>query len=543
MKRVKIMPNPVLRDNGTYYLWVAAPADVAKKAKGTFVTIPIGDTTTRAKINTHAKASLRTKELAEARKRFPAALAAVEAHWDSLRRGPIELSHKQALALAGEVRAAFVAVFDENPGEPQMWQDVSRRNALAQKGLVNELQVEIDDPLKTQATLEARFGGLVDAVLGKRHLSITSASRMKLLGHLSTAMNEAAAVNEAKAFGDYSDIGQTDKYPEYVEPKTQERENENGDTSKTLTDVLDQRIKDKALGKDAVPVKKGTEDKLRTVIQEFCDFRGHEAISTITTEQVDQWKRSMLDKGKLSNNTIAQRIQNLRTLVEYGRVQTFGKLFPEGNPVDLVERPEAAAVPSSEHTFRLGEARSVLLATRTKSLSDETRWLPWLCAYSGARISEPTQLRAEDIFEVGGRWFMRLTTMGGRSLKTQHSERRVPIHDDVLSEGFLKFVADKKAASKGNPKCRLFAASGQSKVRDWVRRTLKITRAELQPNHGWRHLFEDMALSAGMQDSARNYITGRTRGSSDEGYGKSEAMLPGLAVQMSLIPSYLDSED
>ncbi len=144
------------------------------------------------------------------------------------------MSHKQALALAGEVRAAFVAVFGENPGEPQMWQDVSKRKALVQKGLVNELEVEIDDPLKTQATLEARFGGLVDAALGKRHLSITSASRMKLLGHLSTAMNEASAVNEAKALGDYSDIGQTDKYPEYVEPKAQERENENGDTSKTL---------------------------------------------------------------------------------------------------------------------------------------------------------------------------------------------------------------------------------------------------------------------------------------------------------------------
>ncbi len=80
MKRVKIVPNPVLRDNGTYYLWVAAPADVAKKAQETFLTIPIGDTTTRAKINTNAKAYLRTKELTEARKRFPAALAAVEAH-------------------------------------------------------------------------------------------------------------------------------------------------------------------------------------------------------------------------------------------------------------------------------------------------------------------------------------------------------------------------------------------------------------------------------------------------------------------------------
>jgi len=66
-----------------------------------------------------------------------------------------------------------------------------------------------------------------------------------------------------------------------------------------------------------------------------------------------------------------------------------------------------------------------------------------------------------------------------------------------------------------------------------------LTRAELAPNHGWRHLFEDLAMSAGMSDTAKSYITGRSRGSSDEGYGKSDVMLAGLAREMRKIGSIL----
>ena len=40
-------------------------------------------------------------------------------------------------------------------------------------------------------------------------------------------------------------------------------------------------------------------------------------------------------------------------------------------------------------------------------------------------------------------------------------------------------------------------------------------------------------------DKARNYITGRAKGNSGAGYGRSEAMLPGLAQQVRKIGSYL----
>ena len=117
------MPNPELI-NSTYYLRLHVPKDVADKAKGTAVAVPVGDTIVHAKVGTVVKVSLRTKEAAEAKRRLVQALPAIERHWDSLRKGPITLSHKQCVALAGELYSTFVEVLDENPGLPEMWKGV-----------------------------------------------------------------------------------------------------------------------------------------------------------------------------------------------------------------------------------------------------------------------------------------------------------------------------------------------------------------------------------------------------------------------------------
>lgn len=339
-----IMPNPA-KLNGAFYLRVHVPADVADKAKGTSISVPIGDEFTTIKVGGAAKVSLRTKDASIARLRFPAALAAIEQHWANLRRGPVSLSHKDALAIVGELRSTFISLLDENPGEAAMWERVLRDNRMAQEGVWNELMIPTGDAAEA---LERRFGGLLNAHLAKHGLKVTVRSRAKLLQFAAVAMNEVAEVNKRKAGGDYSDDGETDKYP--AMSKVKNEKSEWNDSRLTLTQVLEKRISDKASGKDASPVKKDTQNKFRTVIKAFSDYRHSEIIATITTEEVDQWKRLMLQEAQLSNNTIAQRIQNLRTLVEYGRKQSFGKLFSTGNPLDLVERPEAISVPSSERT-------------------------------------------------------------------------------------------------------------------------------------------------------------------------------------------------
>ena len=79
-----LMPRPV-KHGEMWWLRVRVPSDVREKAKGTTVTIPIADSARTIKLSDVAKASLKTKDWQEAKRRFSKAMTALEDHWQTLR--------------------------------------------------------------------------------------------------------------------------------------------------------------------------------------------------------------------------------------------------------------------------------------------------------------------------------------------------------------------------------------------------------------------------------------------------------------------------
>ena len=70
------------------------------------------------------------------------------------------------------------------------------------------------------------------------------------------------------------------------------------------------------------------------------------------------------------------------------------------------------------------------------------RWVPWLCAYSGARVAEMIQLRKQDV---------RRDKVGGLSASHRKREasrrtiyRDVPVHEHLIAVGFVELVQDAK---------------------------------------------------------------------------------------------------
>jgi len=531
------MPNPE-RHGSTYYLRVRTPGDVADAAKGTLVAVPIGDTTVTAKVGDVVKLSLRTKDAVEAKRRFTQALAAVDAHWEALRRGPSKLSHRDCVALAREVRAVWVALLDENPGEAEMWIQALQRDADATKPKPHPMaDLFVGEPPSpsNKRGMEQRFGGFADAVLRRHALVVDEETRTRLLPLIATAMGEANRVNLKKAQGDYSDSGETNKYPEFREQtKAGQEARTPPPAALNFNAIIDMETRRRSLGKESKPLPERTERKYRNAAADFAAFRGDDNAHTVSTREADAWMLDMLEAGELSSGTIAQRLQNLCTIMEWGQKRTYGELYTHINPVALVERPQKNGVKSEDRTLRLDEARAILREARTET-EPTLRWLPWMMAYSGARVSEVAQLQPRDFFQLEEQWFYVLTTKGKKSLKNDHSIRKVPVHPDLISEGLLEFVE----ARKGAPGSRLFKKSAQQDLSVWVRDKAGVTRTEAAPNHGWRHLFEDMALDGGMLVTAKSYVTGRASGRSADGYGKSDAMLPGLAREMGKIRSYL----
>lgn len=89
--------------------------------------------------------------------------------------------------------------------------------------------------------------------------------------------------------------------------------------------------------------------------------------------------------------------------------------------------------------FNDDEARLLLETARKRCGAD--RWIPWLLAFTGARVEEVAQAMVGDIREQDGTVYLDINADEGKSLKTAESARRAPLHPALIAEGFLHYVA------------------------------------------------------------------------------------------------------
>jgi hypothetical protein len=179
--------------------------------------------------------------------------------------------------------------------------------------------------------------------------------------------------------------------------------------------------------------------------------------------------------------------------------------------------------------FTPEEAKLILngtLATPSHLISVEMkaarRWLPWLCAYSGARVNELTSLYPDDI-STGTKNIHCMIIKP--SLEKTAMWRVVPIHSHVIDQGFLDYVKQRKKLNKplfydpdrsrggkpGNPQFKKVA----ERIGEWVH-GLGIP-VGVKPNHAWRHLFKSVARDARMDREVEGFITGHRPKDSNAG--------------------------
>ncbi|XHS33574.1 DUF6538 domain-containing protein [Pseudoxanthomonas sp. UC29_72] len=80
---------------------------------------------------------------------------------------------------------------------------------------------------------------------------------------------------------------------------------------------------------------------------------------------------------------------------------------------------------------------------------DAARWIPLILLYTGARSNEVARLELEDCREEGGLPIFDFTWMGeDKSFKTDASDRKTPVHPDLIKLGLWERVARLKAAGE-----------------------------------------------------------------------------------------------
>ncbi|KFL28052.1 hypothetical protein JP74_04435 [Devosia sp. 17-2-E-8] len=513
-----------------YWYRQRVPKDIAARAKGERVAVFVGGTVRHITTGDALKVSLGTKDTSEAKTRAKDVQGQFDLIWSSFRDAEAVLTLKQAVGLAGEVYQDFAALEDD-PSSPKIWAHVRSVNAdvATARPVPHPLTISnaVADPL------EERFGGFVDSVLARHHLRVTTESRRKVLEQTARAMQEVAALLEKRGKGDYSKDTFIEKYPAYepsVPPPLA--------TGVTFGEIVEaeRQHRSTGLGAKFKPLPPKTIRKYTSIVDAFAKFRGvaGDRADTVTAAELEEWKATLLTGGQCSPRTVADKIGTVKTVLSWGAARFKSSALKAAlASVSEVELPGFTKKRSDVSALRMGEAVQVLQATRRET-DPRTRWLPWLCAYTGARINEVANLETGDILEAEGYWFFKISPTGKRSVKNDNAIRWVPLHPALIAEGFLGFA--EKA-----PKGRLFASGASQYVTKWFHdeRGAAIKREGVAPNHGWRHLFEDLCIRYGVSDSAKKYITGRAKGGSDEDYGKTTARLPGLAREIGKIEPFL----
>ncbi|QGY01989.1 hypothetical protein MMSR116_08935 [Methylobacterium mesophilicum SR1.6/6] len=171
---------------------------------------------------------------------------------------------------------------------------------------------------------------------------------------------------------------------------------------------------------------------------------GRDDLASVSRRDLIDWKEKLLGSGRSANTVRTPYLSAVKAIMNYGVAG--GRL--EANVATGVVVKTPRPVLSRDRDFTDDEALTILrgsLQEPPAKLSIEhaaaRRWVPWLCAYDGARLNEMTQLRGSDVRQVHGIWIVRITPEAG-SAKTG-LWRDVPLHPHLVAQGFLSFAGSR----------------------------------------------------------------------------------------------------
>ena len=152
-------------------------------------------------------------------------------------------------------------------------------------------------------------------------------------------------------------------------------------------------------------------------------------------------------------------------------------------------------------------------------------WVPYIAAYSGARLEEITQLSPlTDIYQADGIWVIEINENDGKSVKTLSSNRRVPIHSELIKIGFLDYVARLKSANSKtlfpDEKIR-DGRTGKNAGKRVNRFIQKVAGIKGKSLHSFRHTFSTILKRLLVVESITAEILGQKHGGMTyDRYGK-----------------------
>ena len=484
-----IMPKPVKDPkSGIYYLRVRVPADLVNAAG-----------------RVEVSKSLRTRDPAVAKERFAFEYATLQRRWSAMRAAPAPLPLKQIVSLAGRVYQRLMEDLDQEPGESSIWEGVARLNAQA---------------ASNESALEKWYGPSVDELLVEEGISTDKTTRTRLLKEVQSAWEQATEQQHKRSRGDFSPDPNAGRFPDWRSEAPPQAHL----SGPTISALFENWKRDHlANGKSETTVRDFAQK-----LSSFTEFLGHEDVERIAPRDITEWTDYLRHEKGLTPKTVGGKyLAAVKTVFKLAR----SKFLIAVDPAEDVTVKIPKKLRSRSPGFTEVEAERILSAANRVFEHPSNmgyhnklacRWVPWICAYTGARVAEITQLRKEDLLAVNGIHQLTVTPEAG-SVKARHY-RVVPVHPHLRETGLLDFI---NAAEQGY----LFHAgaatavdavkrsgNARDKIADWVRNTVGIEDNRVQPNHAWRHRFKTVGRNADISIEYLDAIQGHAGRTAGEGY-------------------------
>ncbi|MGB3812104.1 MAG: DUF6538 domain-containing protein [Shinella sp.] len=515
------------------------------------------------KVTREIQRSLGTKDRKPAEREYKRVSEEVEAEWDRwrlvLRDGPLVLTPKQEWAIAGDYTKAFLAKHEDDPFAapvapplPEAGNDDRGAVAktLAKMGAAERSKLKADlaaylsaeANLKTKLAfrlleaypalrqafgpdfsvmLEEAHGKDTDNALAAHGLSVASETRRIINLRMLDLMGATSRALAARRGGDYSPVAELEKLPPFAtcSPKA---------SASGLS--LEYLLNHKALSHS---IKTKTIEDTRSHLKKFIQFVGHDDARRVTKDDVRKWRDSLRERKDLSPKTISDRyLSALSSVLSHG-VKEFD--LPV-NVASGIKDNRAASPPNGSKGYTEEQAVEILKATFQGSSKDISephkraiKWVPWILAYTGLRVSEVTQFQGKNLREEDDIPYLFITPDDG-STKSGKAWA-VGIHKHLIEIGLLDFIRSQgdgplfyHAYEAGTDLTALDrrhrAKDAGVRVSRWITDELGIAAPHGRANHAWRHLFTTRSRGCGMDKETRDYMMGSRSGTdAREGYG------------------------
>jgi integrase len=455
--------------------------------------------------------TLETRVMVEATEALRRIAAKFAEEWSEIRGESRSLKPKQRIALAGEIYREMIGKQDTDPGDGKAIQALlaSDRDALSKLA-------DTSNALLTRRrglNFFVKFNVRLTEFLARKNISLSVKEQAKLLKAFVEAIVQANEQLLKNAQGDYSPDPKANRFPAYLSPEEERA------ASKSLVELYDFYI-------EQLAHSPGTIRRWRPKFAQFEEFIAPKAWHEATKHDVRGWRDELLKPAKFPDRQAIQPITirdvhfaALRALFGFLEERELAKNPFRGVRVRMPKNARETGDKDLTEDAAVIILRAAL-APQSPRMSPEYkaayRWVPWILAYTGARVNEITQMRKQDVKKVDGVHVFNITPEAGGT-KTNKA-RLIPVHPHLIETGFLKFVEEhapgplfyNAARTRGGKNATAPYKKVGERIAAWVRK-LGITDTGVKPNHGWRHRLTSILVDMDVADRIVDSILGHKK--------------------------------